>query len=61
MYIHVGQLYLLGFEVVTAVVMKSSIFWDITPYSPLKVSHRFGGIFRLHIQLFLLHASTLVC
>jgi hypothetical protein len=25
-----------GFEVLTAVVMKSSIFWDITPYIPLK-------------------------
>jgi hypothetical protein len=27
-----------GFEVLTAVVMKSSIFWDITPCSPLKVN-----------------------
>jgi hypothetical protein len=26
-----------GFEVLTAVVMKSSIFWDITPCSPLNV------------------------
>jgi hypothetical protein len=26
-----------GFEVLTAVVMKSSVFWDITPCSPLKV------------------------
>jgi hypothetical protein len=23
--------------------LKSSIFWDITPYSPLKVDRRFGG------------------
>jgi hypothetical protein len=23
-----------GFEVVTAVVIKSTVFWDITPYSP---------------------------
>jgi hypothetical protein len=23
--------------------MKSTIFWDITPYSPLKVNRRFGG------------------
>jgi hypothetical protein len=30
-----------GFEV-TAVVMQSAIFWDITPYSPLKVNRRFG-------------------
>jgi hypothetical protein len=27
----------LGFEVFTAVAMKSTIFWDITPCSPLKV------------------------
>jgi hypothetical protein len=28
-------LYFVGFEVLTPVVMKSSIFWDITPCSPL--------------------------
>jgi hypothetical protein len=28
---------MLGFEVLTAVATKSSIFWDITWYSPLKV------------------------
>jgi hypothetical protein len=22
---------------------RSSIFWDITPYSPLKINRRFGG------------------
>jgi hypothetical protein len=27
-----------GFEVITAVVMKCPIFWDITPCSPLKVT-----------------------
>jgi hypothetical protein len=26
---------------------KSSVFWDITPYSPLKVNRRFGGTYRL--------------
>jgi hypothetical protein len=26
------------FEVLTAVPMKSSVFWDITPCSPLKVN-----------------------
>jgi hypothetical protein len=29
--------YNVGFEVLTAVVMKSTIFWDITPCSPLKM------------------------
>jgi hypothetical protein len=32
-----------GFEVFTAVVMKSAVFWDITACSPLKVNRRFGG------------------
>jgi hypothetical protein len=27
-----------GFEVITAVFMKSTIFWDITACSPLKVN-----------------------
>jgi hypothetical protein len=30
-----------GFEVLTAVVMKSSIFWDIMQSILLKVNHRF--------------------
>jgi hypothetical protein len=28
----------LGFEVSTAMAMKSSVFWDVTPYSPLEVN-----------------------
>jgi hypothetical protein len=39
-----------GFEVFTAVIMKSISFWDITPCSPLSVNRRFGGtasIFRV--------------
>jgi hypothetical protein len=40
---------IIGFEVLTAVVMKSSIFCDITPCSPLKVNLRFWGISSLHI------------
>jgi hypothetical protein len=39
-----------GLEVLTAVVMKSSVFLDITPCSPLEVSQCFGGTYRLHIQ-----------
>jgi hypothetical protein len=37
-------------EILTAVVMKSTIFWDITPCSPLKVNQHFGGTYRLHLQ-----------
>jgi hypothetical protein len=39
-----------GFEVLTAVVMKSTIFWDITSCCPLSVNRRFGGTYRLHLQ-----------
>jgi hypothetical protein len=38
------------FEVLTAVVMKSSIFWNITPRSPLEVIRSFRGTCRLHLQ-----------
>jgi hypothetical protein len=40
----------LGFEVFTAVVMKSIIFCDITQCSPLRVNRRFGETYRLHLQ-----------
>jgi hypothetical protein len=30
-----------GFEVLTAVVIKASIFWDIKPSSPLKDNRQF--------------------
>jgi hypothetical protein len=34
---------LVGFEALTAVVMKNYIFCGITPCSPFKVNRRFGG------------------
>jgi hypothetical protein len=34
--------YYVGFEVLTPVLMKSSVFWHITPCSPLKMNRRFG-------------------
>jgi hypothetical protein len=36
-----------GFEVLTAMVMKSANFWDITPCSLLKVNRCFASIFRV--------------
>jgi hypothetical protein len=39
-----------GLEVLTAVVMKSSIFWDIKPCSLLKFNRHFRGICSLHLQ-----------
>jgi hypothetical protein len=39
-----------GFEDLTAMVMKSSIFWDITSWSFLRVNQQFGRTRRLHLQ-----------
>jgi hypothetical protein len=38
-----------GFEVLKTVVMKSTVFWDITPCNLLKINGRFGGIYRVHL------------
>jgi hypothetical protein len=38
-----------GFEVLAAVVMKSTIFWDMRSCSPLGVNRRFGGTYRRHL------------
>jgi hypothetical protein len=54
-------LYGARFEVLTAVVMKSSVFWDITPCNPVKVNRRSGGTC-LALRCFnccLLHAGVL--
>jgi hypothetical protein len=32
------------------IIKTSTIFWDITPCSPLNVNRRFGGTYRLHLQ-----------
>jgi hypothetical protein len=39
-----------GSVVLKAVFMKSTIFWDITPCSPLEVNRRFGGTYSRHLQ-----------
>jgi hypothetical protein len=39
-----------GFKVITAMVMKSTIFWVIMLCSPLTVNRCFGGKYRLHLQ-----------
>jgi hypothetical protein len=35
----------IGSEVLTEVIMKSTIFWDITPCSPLSVNRSFATFF----------------
>jgi hypothetical protein len=44
------QSYSVGFEVLTAVVMTSPTFWDMTTCSPLKLDRCFGGTSSLHLQ-----------
>jgi hypothetical protein len=44
------QFHFVGFEVFTAVVLKSIFFWDVTPCSALSGTRRFGGTYRLHLQ-----------
>jgi hypothetical protein len=45
-----GNHYLyLRFEVLTAMVMKSNVAWDIMLYSQLKVNRRFGGTYRRYL------------
>jgi hypothetical protein len=39
-----------GYEVLTAVIMDSTIFWDITPFSSMNVNRSFGGTCRLHLE-----------
>jgi hypothetical protein len=39
-----------GFEILTALVMKSTISWDIIPCSPLEVNWHIRGTYCLHLQ-----------
>jgi hypothetical protein len=48
-YSNKNDLKLVGFEVLTAVVMNVAIFWDIAPCSPY-VNQRFGGTYHLYLQ-----------
>jgi hypothetical protein len=41
------------FEVITAVTTKITIFWNITPCSPVKVNRRFGVKPLIHAGLLL--------
>jgi hypothetical protein len=41
---------IVGFEVLIPVVIKSSIFWNITLCSPLKVNGSWEGTCRIHFQ-----------
>jgi hypothetical protein len=40
----------IGIEVLTAVVVESTIYWDIMPCGPLKVNRHLEGTCHLHLQ-----------
>jgi hypothetical protein len=50
----------IGFEVLIAVAIKTSILWDITPCSPVKFNRRFREIYRRHLQSLLASRFMLV-
>jgi hypothetical protein len=48
-------------EVLTTVIMKSSVFWGVTPSSPLKLNWRFGGTYCLYLQVRKISQATNQC
>jgi hypothetical protein len=58
-HIHIGNCYLYRVWGFTAVVIKNSIFWDITPCSLLKFIQYFGGICGLHLKGWRLRVALL--
>jgi hypothetical protein len=40
----------IALEVFTAVCMKTTVFWDVTPCSPVKVHQCFRGTHCVHLQ-----------
>jgi hypothetical protein len=59
MILGINNNYFVGFEIFTAVVMKSIIFWDMTPCSLLSCNRRFGGTYRLHSACLLVLAEII--
>jgi hypothetical protein len=57
----VESLIFIGFEVLTAVIMFSSIFWDIALWILLKVSWHFCGTCRLHLKSWRSQVSIFTC
>jgi predicted membrane channel-forming protein YqfA (hemolysin III family) len=39
-----------AFEVPTAVIMKSSIFWNVMPHITVKIKRCFRATYHLHLQ-----------
>jgi hypothetical protein len=50
---HRDNFTLVGFQILQALDVKSSVFCDITPCSLLKIIRRFGGIYLIDLQVLL--------
>jgi hypothetical protein len=46
-----NKIKIIGYEVITAVTMMSSVVWDITLCSAAKVNQSFGGTYCFHLQV----------
>jgi hypothetical protein len=40
-----------GFKVISSVIKKSYIFWDMKSYNPVKLNPHFGGACGLHLRV----------
>jgi hypothetical protein len=49
----------MGLKILAEVAMKSSVFWDITPYSLLKINWQFGGT--CHLGVFITLKIKVTC
>jgi hypothetical protein len=44
------QAYLIGTIFASSILLKNTLFWDVTPCSLLKISRHFGGKYSLNLQ-----------
>jgi hypothetical protein len=61
LYFSLWNINFVGSEVHTPPIMKISVFWDITPCSPLKVNRLFGVTCRFHLQGWRISTACYLC
>jgi hypothetical protein len=48
-FMHTEILQIVRFEILTAVIMKNTVFWNLMPYSLVEVGRRFGRTYYLYL------------
>jgi hypothetical protein len=48
--LNIDEFNFVGYEIIAAVTVMSTIFWDLTPCSPIEIRWRFGRTSCLHLQ-----------